>query len=56
MVRRGPAIHPDHREVRRLLLGGEVRTGAAIVVAWCVAVTLVGYAWAQRLDDRDPAR
>ena len=41
---------------RRLLLGGEIGGTGLIAVAWCVAITLIGYLWARRLYDRDPAR
>ena len=47
---------PIIETVRRLLLGGEIGSGAVIAVAWCVAITVVGYLWAKRLYDRDPAR
>jgi ABC-2 type transport system permease protein len=47
---------PIMETVRRLLLGGEVGSGGLVAVAWCVAITLVGYLWARRLYDRDPAR
>jgi ABC-2 type transport system permease protein len=47
---------PIIETVRRLLLGGEVGDRGLIAVAWCVVITIVGYAWAQRLYARDPAR
>jgi ABC-2 type transport system permease protein len=47
---------PIMETLRRLLLGGEIGSGGLIAVAWCVAITLVGYLWARRLYDRDPAR
>lgn len=47
---------PIIETMRQLLLGGEVGTTALIAVAWCIAITLVGYLWARRLYDRDPAR
>ena len=47
---------PIMETVRQLLLGGEIGSGGLIAVAWCVAITLAGYLWAQRLYDRDPAR
>ena len=47
---------PIIETVRRLLLGGEVGSGGLVAVAWCVAITLLGYLWAKRLYDRDPAR
>lgn len=47
---------PIMETVRRLLLGGEIGSIGPIAVAWCIAITLVGYLWARRLYDRDPAR
>ena len=47
---------PIIETLRRLLLGGEIGGTGVIAVAWCVAITLVGYLWARRLYDRDPAQ
>ncbi len=47
---------PIIETMRRLLLGGEIGSGALLAVGWCVAITLVGYLLARRLYDRDPAR
>jgi ABC-2 type transport system permease protein len=47
---------PIIETVRRLLVGGAVGTTGLIAVAWCVAITVVGYLWAKKLYDRDPAR
>lgn len=47
---------PIMETVRRLLLGGEVGTGGLVAVAWCVGIAFLGYFWAQRLYERDPAR
>jgi ABC-2 type transport system permease protein len=47
---------PIIETIRRLLLGGEVGSTGLLAVAWCVAITLVGYLWARKLYDRDPAR
>ena len=47
---------PIIETVRRLLLGGELGSTGLIAIAWCVAITVGGYVWAQRLYDRDPAR
>ena len=41
--------------VRGLLLGTTIGDSAALAVAWCVAITLVGYLWARRAINRDPA-
>ena len=46
---------PIIETLRRLLLGGEIGSTGLVAVAWCVAITLVGYLWARRLYDRDPA-
>jgi ABC-2 type transport system permease protein len=42
--------------LRRQLVGGEIGATGVIAVAWCVAITVVGYLWSRRLYDRDPAR
>jgi ABC-2 type transport system permease protein len=47
---------PIMETMRRLLLGGEIGSTGLIAVAWCVAITFVGYLWARKLYDRDPAR
>ena len=46
---------PIIETLRRLLFGGEIGSTGLIAVAWCVAITLVGYLWARKLYDRDPA-
>lgn len=47
---------PIIETVRRLLLGGEIGGIGAIAVAWCIAIGFLGYLFARRLYDRDPAR
>ena len=47
---------PIIETVRRLLYGGELGATALVAVAWCVAIAVGGYLWAQRLYDRDPSR
>jgi ABC-2 type transport system permease protein len=47
-------LTPVIETVRGLLLGTPIGSDAAIAVAWCAAITLVGYLWARRLYDRDP--
>jgi ABC-2 type transport system permease protein len=42
--------------VRGLLVGTAIGNSAVIAVAWCAAITLVGYLWARRLYSRDPIR
>jgi ABC-2 type transport system permease protein len=41
--------------LRGLLIGGPIGRSGAIAVTWCVAITVVGYAWARALYNRDPA-
>ncbi len=47
---------PIMETLRGLLLGGEIGSRGLVAVAWCVAITLLGYVWARRLYERDPAR
>jgi ABC-2 type transport system permease protein len=47
---------PIIETVRRLLFGGELGSQGLIAVGWCVAITVVGYAWARRLYERDPTK
>jgi len=42
--------------VRGLLMGTPIGNSAILAVAWCVAITLVGFLWARKLYNRDPAR
>ncbi len=42
--------------VRGLLLGTPIGNSGALAVAWCVAISIVGYLWATRLYERDRAR
>jgi ABC-2 type transport system permease protein len=42
--------------VRGLLMGTPIGNSAVLAVAWCVAITLVGFFWARALFNRDPAR
>jgi ABC-2 type transport system permease protein len=46
---------PMIETVRGLLLGTPIGNSAMIAVAWCVGITLVGYLWALKLYNRDPA-
>jgi len=41
--------------VRGLLLGTPIGTSGVVAVAWCVAISVLGYLWARQLYDRDPA-
>jgi len=36
--------------------GHRNRHSAILAIAWCTAITLVGYLWAKTLYNRDPAR
>jgi ABC-2 type transport system permease protein len=47
---------PVIETVRALLLGTAIGNSATIAVAWCTAITLVGYLWAKKLYNRDPVR
>jgi ABC-2 type transport system permease protein len=47
---------PIMETVRGLLLGTGIGINAWLAVAWCVAITVVGYVWAKRLYNRDPSR
>lgn len=47
---------PAIETLRGLLLGTRIGDDAIITVAWCAGITLVSYAWARRLYNRDPAR
>jgi ABC-2 type transport system permease protein len=42
--------------LRGLLLGTPLGSSAVIAVAWCVGLTVVGYAWARAVFRRDPVR
>ena len=41
--------------VRGLLLGTPIGDAGVLSVGWCVLISVVGYLWARRLYDRDPA-
>jgi ABC-2 type transport system permease protein len=46
---------PIIETLRGLLLGTAIGNSAVIAVAWCVGIALVGYLWARKLYNRDPA-
>jgi ABC-2 type transport system permease protein len=46
---------PVMETVRGLLLGSAIGSSAAVAVAWCVGIALVGYLWARKLYNRDPS-
>jgi ABC-2 type transport system permease protein len=45
---------PVIETVRGLLLGTAIGNSAMLAIAWCAAITLVGYLWARKLYNRDP--
>jgi ABC-2 type transport system permease protein len=47
---------PFTETVRGLLMGTGIGSSAAITVAWCAGIALVGYLWAKKLFNRDPVR
>jgi ABC-2 type transport system permease protein len=42
--------------LRSLLLGTPMGGNATVAIAWSAGIALVGYVWARKLYDRDPAR
>ena len=47
---------PVIETVRGLLLGTAIGNSGVLAVAWCVAISVVGYLWARKLYERDRAR
>ena len=47
---------PFIETLRGLLMGTPIGNSAIIAVAWCAAITLVGFFWSRALFSRDPAR
>jgi ABC-2 type transport system permease protein len=41
--------------IRGLFMGAPVGASGAIAVAWCVAIALIGYVWANLVYNRDPS-
>jgi len=41
--------------VRGLLVGTPIGNSGILAVGWCVLIAVLGYVWARRLYDRDPA-
>jgi ABC-2 type transport system permease protein len=41
--------------VRGLLLGTPIGNSGVVAVGWCLLISALGYVWARRLYDRDPA-
>ena len=46
---------PMIEALRGLLVGTPVGSSGPVAVAWCLAITLAGYLWTQRLYERDPS-
>ena len=47
---------PLMETLRGLLLGAPIGNSGVLSVAWCVAISVVGYVWATRLYERNRAR
>lgn len=47
---------PIIETLRGLLIGTPIGDNAALTIAWCAAMTIVGYLWARSRYDRLPAR
>jgi ABC-2 type transport system permease protein len=47
---------PIIETLRGLLLGTPIGNSGLIAVAWCVAISALGFAWARRLYERDATR
>ncbi|HEX2315218.1 MAG TPA: ABC transporter permease [Thermomonospora sp.] len=47
---------PVIETLRGLLMGTEIGDSAAIALAWCTGLTVVGYLWSRHLYNRDPSR
>ena len=55
LVRRPPAVHADQRDpARRCCSARRSAADAIAAVAWCAAITAVGYVWSLRLYARAP--
>ncbi len=46
---------PIIETLRGLLLGTPIGNAGLLAVAWCIAIAVIGYLWARKLYDRDPA-
>lgn len=56
VVRREPALHPDHRDAAGTLTGTPVGNRWALAIGWCVVIGLSGNLWARQLYNREPSR
>jgi ABC-2 type transport system permease protein len=46
---------PIIETLRGLLFGTPIGNSGVIAVAWCVAISVLGFLWARRLYEREPA-
>ncbi len=53
---RNQPFTPIIETLRGLLLGTPIGDSGILAVAWCVAISVVGYLWARHLYERVPAR
>ena len=53
---RNQPFTPIIETLRGLLAGTPIGDSGILAVAWCVAISVVGYLWAQHLYERVPAR
>jgi len=53
---RNQPFTPVIETLRGLLTGAAIGSSAAFAIAWCAAMTVVGYLWSRALYDRGPAR
>lgn len=49
-------LTPVIETIRGLLMGTPIGGDGVLALAWCVAIGVLGYRWAMRLYNRDPAR
>jgi ABC-2 type transport system permease protein len=47
---------PIMETLRGLLMGTPIGNSGVLAVAWCVAITLLGFVWSVRLYERNPLR
>jgi ABC-2 type transport system permease protein len=52
---RNEPFTPLIETIRGLLLGTPSGDSGVVAVGWCIGISVVGYVWARRLYDRDPA-
>jgi ABC-2 type transport system permease protein len=47
---------PIMETLRGLLMGTPIGNSGILAVAWCMAITLLGFVWSVRLYERNPLR